>query len=40
LVRNGASGEAWRLGMLILSPDGQKILRDYGFEAAAIPAGK
>jgi molybdate transport system substrate-binding protein len=37
LVRNGASNEAWRLAMYILSPEGQKILREYGFEATAIP---
>ena len=37
LVRNGAPGEAWRLAMYILSPEGQKILSEYGFEAAAIP---
>jgi molybdenum ABC transporter molybdate-binding protein len=37
LVRDGASSEAWRLAMYILSPEGQKILRDYGFEATAIP---
>ena len=33
LVRNGAATEAWRLAMYILSPEGQKILKDYGFEA-------
>jgi molybdate transport system substrate-binding protein len=37
LVRNGAPNEAWRLAMYILSPEGQKILRGYGFEATAIP---
>jgi ABC-type molybdate transport system substrate-binding protein len=37
LVRNGASTEAWRLAMYVLSPEGQKILREYGFEASAIP---
>jgi len=36
LVRNGASNEAWRLAMYILSPHGQKILREHGFEATAI----
>lgn len=36
LVRDGASAEAWRLAMYILSPEGQKILRSYGFEASAI----
>lgn len=37
LVRNGAPNEAWRLAMYILSPEGQKILKEYGFEASAIP---
>jgi molybdate transport system substrate-binding protein len=37
LVRNGAPDEAWRLAMYILSPEGQKILSEDGFEAAAIP---
>ena len=37
LVRAKASNEAWRLAMYILSPEGQKILREYGFEATAIP---
>lgn len=37
VVRNGAPQEAWRLAMYILSPEGQKILREYGFEAAAMP---
>ena len=37
LVRGNAPSEAWRLAMYILSPEGQKILRDYGFEAQAIP---
>lgn len=36
LVRNGASNEAWRLAMYILSPEGQKILGEYGFVATAI----
>jgi len=36
LVRNGATDEAWRLAMYILSPEGQKILREYGFEATGI----
>lgn len=39
IVRKGAAEEAWRLAMFILSPQGQGILRDYGFEAAAIPQG-
>jgi molybdate transport system substrate-binding protein len=37
LVRNGAPNEAWKLAVYILSPEGQKILRQYGFEATAIP---
>jgi molybdate transport system substrate-binding protein len=37
LVRDGAPNEAWRLAMFILSPEGQKILKEYGFEATAIP---
>nr|WP_321464613.1 molybdate ABC transporter substrate-binding protein [uncultured Desulfobulbus sp.] len=37
LVRNGASAEAWRLAMFILSPAGQEILKQYGFEAVALP---
>jgi ABC-type molybdate transport system substrate-binding protein len=37
LVRNGASNEAWRLAMYILSPEGQRILDKYGFEAKAVP---
>lgn len=37
LVRDGAVNEAWRLAMYILSPEGQKILSKYGFEATAIP---
>ena len=37
LVRDGAPTDAWRLAMYILSPDGQKLLKEYGFEAAAIP---
>lgn len=37
LVRDGAPQEAGRLAMFILSPQGQKILADYGFSASAIP---
>ena len=37
LVRSGAPSEAWRLAMYILSPEGQRILKEYGFEAIAIP---
>jgi molybdate transport system substrate-binding protein len=40
LVRKDGSADAWRLAMFILSPKSQKILSDYGFEAAAIPAGE
>ena len=40
LVRSDASAEAWRLAMYILSPEGQKILSDYGFEASAVPEAK
>jgi molybdate transport system substrate-binding protein len=37
IVRDGAPNEAWRLALYILSPAGQNILREYGFEAIAIP---
>ena len=37
LVRAKAPNEAWRLALYILSPEGQKILKEYGFEAQAIP---
>lgn len=37
LVREDAPSEAWRLAMYVLSPAGQKILRQYGFEAVAVP---
>ncbi len=37
LVRGDAPADAWRLAMYILSPEGQKILKSYGFEAMAIP---
>ena len=36
-VRNAAPNEAWKVAMYILSPEGQKILREYGFEATAVP---
>ncbi len=36
LINDKSSKESWRFGMFILSPAGQKILRDYGFEATAI----
>lgn len=37
LVRNDAPVEAWRLAMYILSPAGQKILQNYGFQAVGVP---
>ncbi len=37
LVRGDSPADAWRLAMFILSPEGQKILKSYGFEATAIP---
>ncbi|HPQ95825.1 MAG: molybdate ABC transporter substrate-binding protein [Thiothrix sp.] len=40
LVRKNAPVEAWHLALYILSPAGQQLLREYGFEAAAIPAGE
>jgi molybdate transport system substrate-binding protein len=40
LINKNASKESWRFGMYILSPEGQKILRDYGFEAMAIKQTK
>ncbi|MCF8026013.1 MAG: substrate-binding domain-containing protein [Desulfobacteraceae bacterium] len=40
LVRDGAPSEAWRLGMYLLAPEGQNILREYGFEATSIPMGE
>ena len=36
LIRNSASVEAWRFGMYILSPAGQKILEKYGFETTSV----
>ncbi|HPE61082.1 MAG TPA: hypothetical protein PLB10_12165 [Thiolinea sp.] len=38
LVRKDAAAKAWQLALYILSPTGQRILQDYGFEAVAIPA--
>ncbi|SOB96450.1 molybdate ABC transporter substrate-binding protein [Stappia indica] len=32
-VMDGASGDAWKLALYILSPAGQEILADYGFDA-------
>lgn len=40
LLVRGDSNEGWRLAMYILSPAGQKILKEYGFEAIAIPKEK
>jgi molybdate transport system substrate-binding protein len=37
IVRDGASGEAWRLALFILAPAGQSILADYGFTSGALP---
>lgn len=37
VVRTGAPQEAWQLAMYILSPAGQTILQEYGFEAIGIP---
>lgn len=36
LINKKASVDAWRFGMYILSPEGQNILRKYGFEATGI----
>ena len=36
LIHANAPVEAWRFGMYILSPEGQKILSNYGFEASAV----
>lgn len=38
IVLEDAPLEAWHLAMYILSPAGQAVLKDYGFEASAIPA--
>jgi molybdate transport system substrate-binding protein len=38
LVLDNAPMEAWRLAMFILSPEGQKILGDYGFVVGGLPA--
>jgi ABC-type molybdate transport system substrate-binding protein len=37
IVRDRASGEAWRLALYILAPAGQTILADYGFTSGALP---
>lgn len=36
LINKNAPVEAWQLGMFILSPEGQMILKGYGFEATAV----
>lgn len=38
IVLDQGNTEAWRLAMFILSPQGQKILDDYGFVSGALPA--
>lgn len=37
IVLNDAPPEAWKLAMHILSPAGQSVLGEYGFETAAMP---
>lgn len=37
IVLDGAPAEAWRFAMHILSPAGQSVLVEYGFDAAALP---
>ncbi len=37
MVLDQAPAQAWHLAMYILSPAGQTVLRNYGFEASAIP---
>jgi len=37
IVRENAPDAAWRLAMYILSPEGQRILQEYGFETRGIP---
>jgi molybdate transport system substrate-binding protein len=37
IVRKDAPGEAWRLALFILAPEGQEILADYGFASGALP---
>jgi molybdate transport system substrate-binding protein len=39
-VMNDAPADAWRLAFYILSPVGQKILAEYGFEAPGLPAAE
>lgn len=40
VVLEGAPESAWRLALHILSPEGQKILADYGFESGALPSAE
>jgi len=37
IVLRGDSPEAWRLATFILAPDGQAVLRDYGFAVGGMP---
>lgn len=37
IVLDGASSDAWRFAMHTLSPAGQSILSEYGFDAPALP---
>ena len=37
IVLDGAPPEAWHLAMYILSPAGQAVLADFGFDATARP---
>jgi molybdenum ABC transporter molybdate-binding protein len=37
IVLDGAPVDAWRFAMHILSPAGQSVLAEYGFDAAALP---
>jgi len=39
IVMNGAPEAAWRLALYILSPAGQAILAEYGFDAVNLPHG-
>ncbi len=36
IVKKDADEDAWRLALYILSPEGQNILKEYGFEAIAV----
>ncbi len=38
IVPDKDNAAAWHLAMYILSPEGQTVLADYGFDAAAVPA--